>query len=94
MDASDGPTTVVVIIDEHEIAVTLRPDLTLIDALAQLQLAARRRGSTVRLREPSDRLRELLDLVALPLPLEVVGQTERGEELGVDEVVEPDDPPA
>ena len=92
MQASDGATTVVVVIDGVEIAVAERPDLTLIEALARLQLAAQRRGSTIRLREPCPRLVELLDFVGLSLPLEVIGQTERGEQLGIDEVVEPGDP--
>ena len=89
MGATDGPTTVVVLVDDVEIALTLRPDLALIDRLARLQLAAQRRGSVIRLREPCAALVDLLELVALPL--EVLGQAERGEQLGIEEVVEPDD---
>jgi ABC-type transporter Mla MlaB component len=39
----------------------VEPDVTIVDALARLQLAARRRGCQVRLRHASD---ELLQLVA------------------------------
>ena len=41
------------------------PDLALVDALARLQLAARRRGCSIQLRDPCEELRELLDLVGL-----------------------------
>ncbi len=77
-----------------------RPDLTLVDGLARLQLAAHRVGCAIRLVEPSEALRELLHLVGLAdlllrpprLVVEAGGQPERGEELGVKEVVMPDDP--
>lgn len=42
-----------------------RPDLTAVDALARLQLTARRAGGHIRLLHAGDRLRELLDLVGL-----------------------------
>src|SRR5437763_1748351 len=67
-------------------------DLAAIDDLAQWQLAARRAGCTVRLRQVTAELRELLDLAGLDGSLQVVGETERGEQLRVDEVVVPDDP--
>jgi len=41
------------------------PDLSLVDALARLQLRARRSGCTIRLVDPSPRLSELLDLAGL-----------------------------
>ena len=72
------------------------PDLEGADGLARLQLAARRVGLRIELR-PSRRgdgggeLLELLDLVGL---LEVLGEAERGEEAGVEEVVVADDPVA
>ncbi len=87
-----------------------RPDLSAVDALARLQLAARRLGCSIRLRDACAELTELLDLVGLldlaglsgrPEAggpevggLEVGGEPEGGEELGVEEVVMPDDPVA
>ena len=41
------------------------PDAVTVDALARLQLAARRYGSEVRLRHASDELRELVALMGL-----------------------------
>jgi ABC-type transporter Mla MlaB component len=41
------------------------PDAVTVDALARLQLAARRHGCQVRLRHASDELRELLAFMAL-----------------------------
>ncbi len=41
------------------------PDAVAVDALARLQLAARRHGCRVRLRNPSDELLELLAFMAL-----------------------------
>ncbi|MGW1259761.1 STAS domain-containing protein [Streptomyces sp. NPDC002513] len=67
------------------------PALTTVDALARLQLAARRAGGRIRLRDPAPALRALLDLVGLPIELE--GQAEQREPaLGVEEAVEPGDP--
>jgi ABC-type transporter Mla MlaB component len=40
-------------------------DLALVDALAHLQLSARRNGWTIRLRDVDEDLRELLELVGL-----------------------------
>jgi hypothetical protein len=70
------------------------PDLALIDALARLQLDARRLGWTVRLRDAPDELRALIELTGLGgvLPLEARREAEGGEEPRVDEVVQPDDP--
>ncbi|MFF3510074.1 STAS domain-containing protein [Streptomyces sp. NPDC002573] len=67
------------------------PALATVDALARLQLAARRAGGRIRLRHPAPALRALLDLAGLPIELE--GQAEQGEPaLGVEEAVEPGDP--
>ncbi|MFF7190733.1 STAS domain-containing protein [Streptomyces sp. NPDC008222] len=67
------------------------PALTTVDALARLQLAARRAGGRIRLRDPAPALRALLDLSGLPIELE--GQVEQREPaLRVEEAVEPGDP--
>jgi ABC-type transporter Mla MlaB component len=71
-----------------------RPDLSAVDALARLQLAARRLGCSIRLREPCAELVRLLDLSGLSGCLEVGGEPEGGEQPGVEEVVMPDDPVA
>jgi len=70
-----------------------RPDLALVESLARLQLRARRRGERVRLRNVSDELRGLLELVGLDevLAVEARRQPELGEELRVDEMVQPRD---
>jgi hypothetical protein len=41
------------------------PDLSVIDRLARLQVAARRAGCSVRLRDAPSQLRELIDLAGL-----------------------------
>lgn len=70
----------------------LRPvQIGTVDVLARLQLAARRAGGRVRLRDPAPALRALLDLVGLPFEFE--GQAEQREPpLRVEEAVEPGDP--
>ena len=76
------------------------PDLDLVDELARLQLAARRLGCSIRLRDASADLRELLDFLGLAEVLtgvaglrpELGGEAEDGEQIGVQEVVEPEDP--
>jgi hypothetical protein len=92
---------VVVLVDDETSAVVARiearvVDITLIGTLARIALLARRDGRRVRLLDPGPELRGLLDLVGLT---DAVGvqpgrQPERGEDLGVDEVVQPGDPPA
>ncbi|MEU9189989.1 STAS domain-containing protein [Streptomyces sp. NPDC048484] len=68
------------------------PGLTTVDVLARLELAARRAGGRIRLRDPDPALRALLALVGLPF--EVEGQPEQWEPpLRVEEAVEPGDPP-
>ncbi|MEU3887557.1 STAS domain-containing protein [Streptomyces sp. NPDC029041] len=67
------------------------PGLTAVDVLARLQLAARRAGGRIRLRDPDPALSALLDLVGLRF--EVEGEVEEREPaLGVEEAVEPGDP--
>jgi ABC-type transporter Mla MlaB component len=44
---------------------TVDPDAVTVDALARLQLAARRRGCQVRLRHASNELLELVDFMGL-----------------------------
>jgi len=65
-----------------------RPDLGTIDMLVRLQLAARRAGGVVLLRDEGDELRDLIGLVGLAgvLLLEADGQSEEREQaLGVEE---------
>lgn len=65
------------------------PGLFVVDCVARLALAARRIGWTLRL--PPD----VGELVALcGLPLDRGGQPERREQPRVEEVVQPDEPPA
>ncbi|MFI0514248.1 ABC-type transporter Mla MlaB component [Streptomyces canus] len=67
------------------------PGLGTVDLLARLQLAARRAGGRIRLREPDPGLHALLDLVGLRF--EVEGQAEQREPArGVEEEVEPGEP--
>ena len=69
-----------------------RPDLGVIDALARLHLVAKRLGCELVLREASDDLCLLLGLVGLERLLgEPRRQTEGGEEIRVEEVVDLDD---
>ena len=67
------------------------PGLGAVDLLARLQLAARRAGGRILLRDPDPGLGALLDLVGLPFELE--GQVEQREPpSGVEEEVEPVEP--
>lgn len=68
------------------------PDLAAVDALARLELAARRLGGSIRLLDVCEELAELLDLAGLRG--EMSGEAEGGEEVGVEEGVEPGDPVA
>jgi ABC-type transporter Mla MlaB component len=72
-----------------------RPDLALVESLARMQLRARRRGERVRLRNVSDDLRGLLELVGLTdvLAVEAEREPEFREQVRVDEVMQPGDPP-
>jgi hypothetical protein len=77
-----------------------RPDLGVADELARLQLAARRLGCSIHLRDAGVDVLALLDLVGLgdvvtdAASLQAGGKAEGGEQLCVEEVVEPDDPVA
>ena len=88
MVARDAPKPIV--IDVNSTAPVLRS----VDLLARLQLAARREGCSIELRHASEALRDLIALVGLVdvLPLEAGREPEVGEELGIEEVVEPRDP--
>ncbi|MGW7254189.1 STAS domain-containing protein [Streptomyces sp. NPDC054834] len=67
------------------------PGLGVVDLLARLELAARRAGGRIRLRDPTPALRALLGLVGLRFQVE--GQVEEREPaLGVEEEVEPGQP--
>lgn len=105
MGAGDGSNAVVVVVrGDVEVVmgrlVGLRSDLAVVEALARLQLAARRLGCSIRLRDPTEELCELLDLVGLTFvvaggygsPLEAGREAEGGKHLGVEEVVPPGDP--
>ena len=105
----DGWTTIVVVADTGaEYAIgrlgrDTRLDVSVVDAVARLHLAARRLHLSLQLRNTSHELRALLDFVGLAdvirdvrataLGLEERRQAERGEQLGTQEVVVPGDPP-
>ena len=65
-------------------AKALAPDAVSLDALARLQLAARRRGQQIHPYEVSRELQELIAFCGLrdALGIEVQGQAEEGEERG------------
>jgi hypothetical protein len=67
--------------------------LEVVDALMRLVLAARRHGVTVRLGDAPEDLVALLELVGLDdvVAIEPRRQPEGGEQLRVDEVVQPGD---
>ena len=73
----------------------LAADVLTVDALARLQLSARRRGRLLRLVDASGELQELIALVGLRdvLGVESQRQPEQGEQrVGVEEECELDDP--
>lgn len=71
MIVGDGTRVVVVLLDGDSELATWRldcpvpPDLSAVETVARLQLAARRLGCSIRLEDPCPDLRELLDLVGL-----------------------------
>ncbi len=81
---------------------TGRPDLSLVNELARLQLTARRLGCSIWLRRACPAASEIVELAGLGdvliggarRPLQVGGEAEGGEQGGVEEVVMPDDPVA
>jgi hypothetical protein len=71
-NAEGGTPTAVVLVLDGDVEVVLwrmdgmpDPDLRVVDALARMQLAVRQVGGAIRLRNPCDRLRALLDLAGL-----------------------------
>ena len=64
-------------------------DLALVDEVARWQLAARRMGCTIRLRDATPELVDLLRFVGL---VEMDGEPECGEQIGVEKAVESGDP--
>ena len=80
-----------------DVADVAAPNLVTIEALARVELTARRLGGDIRLRGASAELLELLALCGLPieLALEAEGQPEQREEArGVEEERDPTDPVA
>jgi ABC-type transporter Mla MlaB component len=83
-----------------EVGGLTQPDPGAVDALARLQLTARRLGRSIRLRHPRRELRDLLGLTGLctelpygaGLRLEPQWLTEGQEQVRVDEEVDPADP--
>ena len=96
-----GHTTTVLLVAEDgtEVEATRldarTPDLELVEDLLRMQLAARRRGWQVRLRDAPPALRGLLDLAGLAgvLTLEPPREPEGPEQLRIEEVMHPRDPP-
>jgi hypothetical protein len=92
-------TILLVIHDEVEVVLgcvdARAPDLALVELLLRIRLEAGRCGATVRLRDVPAALRDLLALagVAELLGVEPRREAEVGELLGIDEVVQPGDPP-
>jgi hypothetical protein len=89
----EGPTADL----ECDVASVARPDLATVEALARVELSARRHGSDLRLRGASVELLELLALCGLPLELvpELEGEAEEREESGrVEEEGDAGDPVA
>jgi ABC-type transporter Mla MlaB component len=52
-------------LERWNVAIGARPDLRVVDALARLQLDARRRGCAIRVVGPTAALREVLELSGL-----------------------------
>lgn len=83
-----------------DVAALAPADATAVDALARLQLTARRLGRAIRLRDATDELRDLLTLTGLrdALPLcaglraQMHGELEQGEQVRIDEEVDSADP--
>ena len=85
---------------ECDIGAVVAPDATTLDALARMELTARRYGTTIHFENACPRLVDLLDLIglgdALAARSSVVAvdrQPEEREQLGVDEEVHPRDAP-
>jgi hypothetical protein len=94
----DEPPILVVDDDTHEVVARLdgrRATVDLVDILARAQLAARRSGRRITIRNVGEDLRGLLELVGLAgvLAVEPRRQPELGEQLRIEEVMEPGDRP-
>ncbi len=85
-----------------DVSALLRPDAVTVEALARVQLTARRLGARMWLRDACGDLRDLLEFVGLggvlpctePSGLETRGQAEQREQaLGVEEEADPGDRP-
>jgi ABC-type transporter Mla MlaB component len=82
-----------------DVATVVDPDAATVDALARLQLTARRLGGRILLRDPCGELQELIsfaglaDVLPLVLRVEPIWQLEQREEaVGVQEEADPGDP--
>ena len=77
-----------------DVAEAVRPDASFVDALARLQLTARRSGCELRFRHVSDELQGLIALMGLDEVLRLEAERnaeEREEVLGVQEESDPRD---
>lgn len=99
MKGDDDARTVLVVVDGDVVVARwrvedpARPDLSMMETMARLHLAARRLGLRIRLDRPSVELRQLIDLVGLAdLLLDAGRKSEGGEQLRVEKVVQPGDP--
>jgi hypothetical protein len=95
----DQPAILVVDDDTHEVLARVdggRATIDVIEILARAQLAAQRGGRRVTIRNVGDDLRRLLELTGLAgvLAIEPRRQPELGEQLRVEEVMQPGDRPA
>ncbi|MFF7651162.1 STAS domain-containing protein [Streptomyces sp. NPDC007983] len=87
--SAPGPVTV-------DVVAAHRPGLAMVETLARLRLTARRLGREMRLRNTGGELAEVLTRAGLgaALRIEPGREAEQGEQpLGVQEGVEPGDPP-
>ena len=103
-DLADRSEVVVVISDgQRELSITLghrRADLSLVDELARLRLAAGRCGCTLRFASRCSPVQDLIDFVGLAdlfppeygSALGAKGKPEGDEQIGIQEVVQPGDP--
>jgi hypothetical protein len=90
------PRAVVLVLDGDVTVATFAvdgaaPALFVVDAVARLRVAAARLGWDVRLAACGAGLREVLDLAGLRV--QPVGEPERREQPGIEEVVQCDEPP-
>ena len=101
MGPGDPVTTVRLIVESGEsielwrLDETALPFVTIVDVLCRLHLVARERGWQVVVCAPSPGFLTCLALVGLDelISVEVIGESEGGEQLWVEEVVQPRDPP-